>query len=136
MSEGENSVGGISDISNLSDDEELNLGTLKAPPSRGNLEKETGRLRLKYKILREALVEEKLTKVDQEIEDIETGRNPAVQEELDALETRRKERTTMAYERKRVQVDAIVSDYKAKVQAFQDEQAVNFACDQVLMFRL
>lgn len=127
--EGYSSIGEISDVSNFSEEEPSKVTstttTNQSPPSRSNLEREASKLRAKFKILREGLTDEKLAKVNQTIKDIEEGLDPKVAQELQLVEARRAERTIIAHERKRVKVDAIINDYKAKIQALQDEKRVN-----------
>jgi hypothetical protein len=125
MSDDSSEIGGISDVGNLSEEQDELMDTTRSPPSKSNLEREANKLRSKFKILREALAEEKMTDINQEIQKVEKGNHPAFGKELQELERRRAERTTIAHGRKRVKVENIVNDYKSKVQAFDDEKRVH-----------
>lgn len=125
MSDDSSEIGDISDVDNLSEEQDELVDTTRSPPSKGNLEREANKLRSKFKILREALAEEKMTDINQEIQKVEQGNHPALGKELQELERRRAEKTTIAHERKRVKVENIVNDYKSKVQAFDDEKRVH-----------
>lgn len=119
----EGSIGDISELSNVSDGEEVVMS--RSPPSRGHLEKESNKLRSKFKILRQALHEEKLAMVNKRIEAIERDANPTVAEELSRLEAKRAEKLLAAHERKRVKVEVIVNEYRSRMQAINDERKVN-----------
>ncbi|PJF18257.1 hypothetical protein PSACC_01913 [Paramicrosporidium saccamoebae] len=125
MSDDSSEIGDISDVGNLSDDQDEAMETTRSPPSKSNLEREANKLRSKFKILREALAEEKMADINQEIEEVKKGSHPALGKELQELERRRAERTTVSHERKRVKVENIVNDYKSKVQALDDEKRVH-----------
>lgn len=117
------SIGELSDLSGVSDGEtEIVMG--RNPPSRGHLEKESSKLRSKFKILREALIDEKLADLDQKIEEIERDADPAVAHELRRLENQRKERLRTSHERKRAKVETILNEYKSRVQEVEDTQRV------------
>lgn len=124
-------IGEISDQStSTSAEEEVDetvTNMAKSPPSKGQLDRETGKLRSKYKILREALLEERLAEVDEAIAEVEEGGDglgSRLGDGAEQVERRRRERLQVAYERKRVKVEAIVHDYQAKVQSISDEQHV------------
>lgn len=120
----EGSIGDISELSNVSDREE-EVAMSRSPPSRGHLEKESSKLRSKFKILRQALHEEKLAMVNKRIEAIERDANPKIAEKLSRLEAKRAERLLAAHERKRVKVEVIVNEYRSRMQAINDERKVN-----------
>lgn len=124
-------IGEISDQStNTSAEEEVDeaiTNMSKSPPSKGQLDRETGKLRSKYKILREALLEERLAEVDEAIAEVEEGGDglgSRLGDSAEEVERRRRERLQVAHERKRVKVEAVVNDYQAKVQSINDEQRV------------
>lgn len=116
-------VGSISDLP--TEEDELALSSPRSPPSMSNLQKDTEQLQKKFKIVKAALTEAKLDKVNQKIEEIEGGEHPGIKEEMDEAEKRRTERLTVAHERKRVKVEAILNEYQAKAQAFEDEKRVS-----------
>lgn len=121
--EEEISIGELSDTSGNSTGAE-EIAMARSPPSRGALERESGKLRSKFKILRQALHEEQLAEIEQQIEQIKTDADPAVTVELRKLKERRVERTMSAHSRKRVKVEAIINEYKSRVQSIQDEKTV------------
>lgn len=112
-----------------SPDEEVDGSTMpRSPPSRPALERDTTRLRSKYKILKTALQEERIAQIDDVIEKLEateqrTG-DAVGMDELARLEARRREKLAAAHRRKRVRVEAIIEDYKSRVQAIQNEKEV------------
>lgn len=97
----------------------------RSPPSRPALERDTVRLRSKYKILKTALLEERIAQIDGAIDKIDTAEGHNGPSELTRLEARRREKLVAAHERKRVKVAAIIEDYKARVHSIQDEKEVS-----------
>lgn len=128
MSEAElsdhSSIGSISDLGGLSEEDEGTAPSPRSPPSRGNLEREANKLRSKFKILKEALKEEKVAEITQNIDAIDNDNHPDIKTELVEVEKRRGEKLKITHERKRVKVEAILNEYKAKAQALEDERKV------------
>lgn len=115
----------ISDLSGASDtDPGEPISTSRSPPSRGALERETSKLRSKYRILRNALIEERVSQVEKQMTEVEEGRIPGLQAQLEDLEDGRRTRLRVAHKRKQVKVGTILNDYKCKVQAVHDEKLV------------
>lgn len=114
-------ISDLSDLSETSDDPK----NIKSPPSRGSLEKDANKLRSKFKILRQALLEEKLADVNRAIRDVEDERNMELVEGLGAIEARRGEQKRVAQQRKRLKLETIIKDYKSKLQEIRDEKLVS-----------
>lgn len=133
MSEHEEEDGGdLSSIGEISDTASTTSSTLSiegealqgSPPIRGNLEKDSDKLRSKYKIVKEALMEERLAEVDRDIEEVEDGRHGGLAEALANADRMREERVAVAQERKKVKVETILNEYKAIAQGIKDEHIV------------
>lgn len=117
-------IGELSDASNLSSPTTPEIDTTRSPPSRGNLERESTKLRSKFKILKQALDEEKVAGINRNIDDLEKGDHPEVKEELNEATKRKTERMAAAHEKKRAKMGTVINDYQATVQSIKDEGKV------------
>lgn len=127
----------ISEQSDSNEEEILGdeeLGKLKTPPSKGNLERETGKLKSKYKILRKALIEEKLGQVNKEIEDIEAGRAPELAQDIADIDKRNAHAVKVAEERRRLKAESILAEYTARVQEILDEKQVSSKSERLFRY--
>lgn len=124
--EDESDLGEISDLSERGN--EIDLGSLediKVPPAKGLLERETGKLKSKYKILKKALIEGRLAKVNQELETMGEGRAVELAADLATIDERQTEVIRVAAERKRLKTETILAEYKARIQEIFDEKQVS-----------